>query len=162
MSIADKTGQVSSVTEVWRSLKLFTNRQKLIHLFISYLNEDPAQERILFFHGDGGNGKSLLLRYLQEHFCKRFERENWKWLKENFADDDLIEQVKKASENVDLLSFAAIDFGLRTTNEDRPQEALYGLLMLRRQLAAKIKFPLFDFACVLVFASDESAEPGTP
>ena len=47
-----------------RSLSLFTDRHELIRAFATHLNE-PRDERILFLHGDGGNGKSLLVRHLQ-------------------------------------------------------------------------------------------------
>ena len=62
MSIKDKTGQIPTVTEGSRALDLFTDRDEFVELFIRYLNEDPPREKILFFHGAGGNGKSLLLR----------------------------------------------------------------------------------------------------
>ena len=35
------------------------------------LNDDPAPQNILFFYGEGGNGKSLLLKYLRQKACKR-------------------------------------------------------------------------------------------
>src|SRR5215510_15856694 len=54
MPIRNKTG---SITEPRRALQHFTNRKSAIRHFASYLNDDPATEKILFFHGDGGNGK---------------------------------------------------------------------------------------------------------
>ncbi len=81
MSILNKTGQSSdTITEGWRALKLFTDRREAIRLFSSYLNDDPAREQVLFFYGDGGNGKSLLLRFLREYYCKRLRQENWELL----------------------------------------------------------------------------------
>ena len=35
-------------------------RHELTRRFAQYLNEEPAPEKILFFYGDGGNGKSFL------------------------------------------------------------------------------------------------------
>lgn len=146
MPIADKTGEQESITEVWRALRLFTNRRKLIRNFVTHLNQDPNQEKIIYLYGDGGNGKSLLVRYLREYCTKRFSSENWEYL-QNLDNDDFMNQVKNSE--IKSLPFSAIDFGLKTTNDDRPQEAFYGLLMMRRQLANyKIKFPHFDFACV--------------
>src|SRR5205085_6391193 len=81
VSIADRTGQGDSITEGWRAFDLFTNRIDLIRIFTTYLNEYPAQERILFFYGEGGNGKSLLLKFLQEHCCKYIDLKNWEWVK---------------------------------------------------------------------------------
>ena len=70
MAIINKIGQSDSITEGGQALELFTNRHQEILHFARYLNEDPSRESILFFHGDGGNGKSLLLRYLRKYFCK--------------------------------------------------------------------------------------------
>lgn len=59
MSILDETGQGETITEGWRTLELFTNRREAIRLFSTYLNDEPPRKSILFFYGDGGNGKSL-------------------------------------------------------------------------------------------------------
>jgi hypothetical protein len=149
MSIVDETGHRRSITEVWRALRLFIDREEFIKLFVSYVNDDPAPDRILFFYGDGGNGKSLLMLQLREYFCKRFTRENWDWLKNELSDFERIEQIKQATENLLPTPVASIDFGMKTTSEDYPQEVFSGLLTLRRQLNAYgIKFPIFDFACI--------------
>ena len=62
-----------SITEKEHALRLFTDRITERRLFASYVNEDPAPGTILFFHGDGGNGKSLLLQtltHLRRFFMK--------------------------------------------------------------------------------------------
>jgi len=53
-------------------------------LFTEYLNE-PPRERILCFYGDGGNGKSLLLKFLREKCSKQFTPKEWEQL--NKLDD---------------------------------------------------------------------------
>ncbi len=50
-----------TITEGWRALDLFTNRYEACRHFLSYVNDEPSRSSILYFHGDGGNGKSLLL-----------------------------------------------------------------------------------------------------
>uniref|UniRef100_UPI0019EC85B2 hypothetical protein n=1 Tax=Microcoleus sp. LEGE 07076 TaxID=915322 RepID=UPI0019EC85B2 len=50
-----------------RKLQLFTDRYEFTRRFAFYLNEDPPREQILYFFGDGGNGKSLLLKHLEFH-----------------------------------------------------------------------------------------------
>src|SRR5262249_15976008 len=83
---------MGSVTETSRAIKHFTNRKKSIRHFADYLNDNPIN-KILFFHGDGGNGKTLLLRFLKDKCCKRLDADNWEYVKsldgdnfiENFA-----------------------------------------------------------------------------
>lgn len=55
-----------------RKLQLFTDRHKFTRLFAEYINEDPPRSTILYLHGDGGNGKSLLLKFLRENFSSLF------------------------------------------------------------------------------------------
>jgi hypothetical protein len=69
-----------------RALGLFTDRHAAIRHFSSYLNDDPPKPTILFFHGVGGNGKTLLLRYLEKSCCKRLSPDNWAYV--SALDDD--------------------------------------------------------------------------
>lgn len=147
MAILDETGQTDTITEGWRALKLFTDRREAIRLFSSYLNDDPPRDRILFFYGDGGNGKSLLLRFLREHCCKRLRPENWQYVK-TLMDEEFAANIEKA-EGAEPIPFALLDFGMEPRGDDRPQDAFSGLLMLRRTLATHgLRSPLFDFAIV--------------
>ena len=96
-----------------------------------------------FFYGVGGNGKSLLLRFLRESCCKRLRPENWEHL-ETLSDDEFLAQLQSA-EDTDACPAAALDF---VQPDDRhPFEAL---LKLDRILTGShgLRFPLFDFACV--------------
>jgi hypothetical protein len=58
------------------------------------LNNEPPPTPILFFHGDGGNGKSLLLKLLREKCCKRLVPAIWQQLK-NQSDDMLIATLEQ-------------------------------------------------------------------
>lgn len=63
MSIFDETRERDSRRlSADRALELFTNRDELICLFQRYVNDDPPRNQLLYVHGTGGNGKSLLLR----------------------------------------------------------------------------------------------------
>lgn len=147
MPILDKSGGRSSVTEGWRALELFTDRVRPTRLFATYLNEDPPPERILFFHGDGGNGKSLLLRYLAERCTRRLSPENWRWL--SSLDDEELQAQLESAEGAEAVPYTHLDFGAPPRGEDRPQESFSALLMLRRSLGTQgFSFPLFDFASV--------------
>jgi tetratricopeptide (TPR) repeat protein len=134
LSIFDKTGQSDSVTSGWRALELFTDRREAVRLFLTYLNEEPARESILFYFGEGGNGKSLLVRYLHRNHCRR--RRALQFDGEGALGDVVVRS-------------AYVDFGMPPRGEDRPLEAYSALLMLRRALSGgDLKFPLYDFAIV--------------
>ncbi len=140
-----------------RKLQLFTDRHEFTQRFAFYLNEDPPREQILYFFGDGGNGKSLLLKHLQFHCCKRFPPEVWQRLRQipetRAGAAEVADFVRNAAPKT-YTSIPAVthDFGLISIKEDKPQDRFYGLLMLRRNVAAetkkyKFKFPNYDFAC---------------
>jgi len=134
LSIFDKTGQGDSITSGWRALDLFTDRREAIRLFLTYLNEDPARERIFFFFGEGGNGKSLLLRYLNRYHCRRRRS---------------LQFDGEAALGEMVVPSAYVDFGMPPRGENRPLEAYSALMMLRRALSGSdLKFPLYDFAIV--------------
>jgi tetratricopeptide (TPR) repeat protein len=134
LSIFDKTGQGDSITSGWRALELFTDRLEAVRIFNTYLNEDPTPESVLFFFGDGGNGKSLLVRYLSKYYCRRRTALQ-------FDGEGIPEEL--------VVPSAYLDFGMPPRGEDRPLEAYSALLMLRRALSGgDLKFPLYDFAIV--------------
>lgn len=147
MSIIEPTGQGKSITKGWRALQFFTNREQAIRHFMGYLHHNPPLERILFCHGDGGNGKSLLLRYLRENCCKRLEREKWAYLQGLQDDVAFVAHLKEVEGTA--IPCASLDFGMPPHGDERPQEAFYALLMLRRRLSGYgLHFPLYDFATV--------------
>lgn len=61
MSIDDDLQPQPSITEGDRALARFTDRYSFRRLMAERINAPPV-DKILFFHGAGGNGKSLLLR----------------------------------------------------------------------------------------------------
>jgi tetratricopeptide (TPR) repeat protein len=148
MAIADPFDASPTITEGWRTVELFTNRYTPVRQFLYYLNEDTQPKPILFFSGDGGNGKSLLLRVLREQYCVHIRPTNWEWIKERSPRDiTLVEETKRALDKEPVLA-ASIDFRA-TKGDERPQEAFSGLLILRRALSnAGLHFPLFDFSCL--------------
>ncbi|MGP4097166.1 ADP-ribosylglycohydrolase family protein [Nonomuraea sp. KM90] len=126
-----------------RSLDLFANRFELTRHVVSLINEDPPAERILYLHGLGGNGKSLLLRHLEQRCCLRTNQ--WATVR-NASDAELLARLAERGEQMPV---ARIDFGARPAGENRPQEAFSGLFMLKRQLARHgIATPRFDFAAI--------------
>jgi tetratricopeptide (TPR) repeat protein len=156
MSINQKAGQSESITSPSRALQLFTDRYDLTHLFIRYINDDLSYERILFFHGDGGNGKSLLLRFLREKCCKRLSSEQWQGLKAKSAGEIASYVANLQPSTYIPTPSVLLDFDLKSGGGAQPQDPFYGLLMLRRNLAESVsttlnyhlRFPLYDFACV--------------
>ncbi|MEZ2237352.1 tetratricopeptide repeat protein [Microcoleus sp.] len=138
-----------------RKLQLFTDRHEFTRRFASYLNDDPPPAKILYFFGDGGNGKSLLLKHLQYHCCKKIPPQVWQQLRA--LPESQAAEVADFVRNAEPKTYTPIpavrhDFGLIPIKEDKPQDRFYGLLMLRRNVAAvtkkyKFKFPNYDFAC---------------
>lgn len=154
MSIDSDLQPVASITKGDRALSLFTDRYSFTRLLAERLN-DPPKKEILFFHGAGGNGKSLLLRYLQEHSCKKLLAEQWAQWK-TLPDDELAGKLRALEKATDYISVpsAMLDFG-PTRNNEQPKDDFYGLLLLRKLLgeaaAGKeyaLRFPRYDFACI--------------
>ncbi len=133
MSIDDDLLGQPSITEGDRALQLFTDRYRFTRLLAERIN-NPAQKEILFFHGPGGNGKSLLLRYLHKYICKRLTTEQWLAAKA-LPDDQLAEQLAAlpGTEHLPVPS-ALLDFGLTPLGEVQPRDRFYGLLLLRKAL----------------------------
>ncbi|WP_157817875.1 hypothetical protein [Candidatus Thiodictyon syntrophicum] len=69
--------QPPSITAHDRALPLFADRLAERRRFLRYLHAAPPRERMLFFHGDGGNGKSLLLKLLMQGYCRRLPAADW-------------------------------------------------------------------------------------
>ena len=159
MSIATEIGQADTITEGSRAHELFVDRFELKRHFASYLNDDPPREQVLFLHGDGGNGKSLLLRHLREHYCKRLRPEHWQALRAIPHAESVAHRVRQTDDAVQVPS-VLLDFNMQPHGEDRPQEAFSALLALRRGLAEhRIRFPLFDFGCVWYLQKTQQLTP---
>jgi len=147
MSILDEAGYTESVTEGVRALEAFTDRLDAIRVFAEYLNDDPPRGTILFFYGEGGNGKSLLLRFLRRSCCKRFLPDNWAFVRAT-ADDDFKAHIVEV-EGTRPIPVARLDFGEQPHGATSPRQDLPALLHLRRQLAEHhLAFPSFEFACL--------------
>jgi len=137
-----------SVTEEWRAAGLFTNRARAIRRFMDYIQADPPRSTVLFVQGDGGYGKTLLLRYLRHHCCKRFDPRVWTGLQR--LDDDAFKARVSNPTEVDgtprAIPACLVDFDPRGASY-RPQDAYDVLLKLHRELAPHgLHFPLYDIA----------------
>lgn len=135
------------LTEGSRAEQLFTNRWRELRLFLDALHR-PPWNGILFFHADGGNGKSLLLRVLAKRYCRLIAPADWVALQES-NDRTVVETVASAA-NAEAVPHASLDFGMPARGDDRPQEAFSALVMLRRRLTGSgLRFHVFDLALVL-------------
>ncbi len=161
MSISDPTSQKASLTQLNRALRHFTDRHELTLRFAEYLNDDELDpHKILFFYGDGGNGKSLLLKFLLENCCKRFPLETWTELKTK-THPEIVEFIKTITDwerDFQFVPAALLDFKspAKSSRPEQPQENFDGLLILHNQLITnaarlgyKLSFPLYQFACIL-------------
>ncbi len=147
VSIFDETGGAQSAVAQDRSLELFCDRFEVIAHFVSLVNDDPPPRRLLYLCGMGGNGKSLLLRYLQARCCVRLPPGEWARLR-RLPEAELPGALGGAAKAA-AVPVAWIDFGARPAGENRPQECFSALFMLKRQLARyRLATPRFDFAAV--------------
>jgi len=138
-----------SVTVPSRALGLFTDREKETRHFLTYLNSDPTPEKVLFFWGEGGNGKSLFLNYLRKYFCKLTGSiEDWNELS-GLNNEELVSNFKHMEEEFHPVKQTFLDFEIYLESY-RPKDSIYALMQLRRDLSGcGISFPLFDFAAAL-------------
>jgi hypothetical protein len=144
--IIDKSSETNSVTRVPTALSLFTDRHQVIRRFLEYVHAESPIERILFLHGDGGNGKSLLLKFLSTYCCKTLDRDNWDFVRSR-EDQEFILHAKDAQNAINIPN-VTLDFSLGLESEI-PTDPLSGLLRLRRKLSTfGFRFPSYDFACV--------------
>ncbi len=133
MSIFDETGGGLAAVAHDRSLELFFDRYEVIARFVALINEDPAPRRLLYLHGLGGNGKSLLLRYLAARCCVRLPPGDWERVR-RLPDVELLAALAGVAKAA-RVPVARIDFGARPVGENRPQECFSALFMLKQQLA---------------------------
>jgi ADP-ribosylglycohydrolase/tetratricopeptide (TPR) repeat protein len=147
VSIFEETGGGVPAVGHDRSLELFCDRHEVIAHFLSLVNDDPPPRTLLFLYGLGGNGKSLLLRFLAARCCVRLPAGEW----------ERVRRLPEAERAVALsgvakglrVPVARVDFGARPVGEMRPQECFSALFMLKQQLAQfRITTPRFDFAAV--------------
>ena len=87
MTIFAETGGTGPAAVPDRAPELFQNRTEIIRRFASLLNDDPPPRRLLFLQGMGGNGKSLMLRYLETRCCLRLRPEDWQQIRDLPGED---------------------------------------------------------------------------
>jgi tetratricopeptide (TPR) repeat protein len=143
---------IKSITEDRRALDVFIDRKTAIRLFLDYLHADPPQQKVLFFHGDGGNGKSLLLQFLCRHCCYYLPESIRSGI--TSIDHEQVVAIKDMP-NVQAIPYAHIDFAPTPGSANAHREVFAGLAKLRRSLAGdqmgrgyNLRFPLYDFACL--------------
>ncbi|MGA8429780.1 MAG: tetratricopeptide repeat protein [Candidatus Sulfotelmatobacter sp.] len=142
----------------WRALELFTDRHDIIRSFTGHVNDESPHKTAIFLLGDGGTGKSLILRFFQKYCCKRFNADDWKWLR-SLPDAEFVSQIRSA-EGDEPVPVSFLDFGMPARGDDRPRESFSALLMIRRALTRYgLKFPLYDFACVLYLYKTNRLDP---
>jgi tetratricopeptide (TPR) repeat protein len=148
-SLNDYLQPETSITEKDRALGLFTDRIRERRLFASYINDDPPRSAILFFHGDGGNGKSWLLHILKERYCRRLAPDVWAKVRDS-EDDSAFTATYEANNSwfdaPQPLPCAFLDFEVNQSGFN-PRIDLDGLISIRKELGRQgLRFPLFDWA----------------
>lgn len=156
MSIDDDLQPIASITEGDRALDLFTDRYSFTRLLAERLN-DPPRKEILFFHGAGGNGKSLLLKYLRKHVCKGLTADRWQRWAQKTPDELAAALEKLAATECVPVPTALLDFAPGPSGANRrDSDSFYGLVRIREELAAategtpyRLRFPLHTYGCFL-------------
>lgn len=147
MSIFEETGQLPQFVSPPERLDRFADRRELVTLFLEKVQAPAVAPQILFIHGMGGNGKSELLRFLEDRCCIRLNAEYWERLRQ-LPFEVLMQGLQGDTEGVRTPT-AMIDFGAKPQGERQPLEAFSGLSIIKEQLARfGIKTPTFDFALV--------------
>ncbi|AUB79544.1 hypothetical protein [Candidatus Thiodictyon syntrophicum] len=146
----------ASLTAHPRALDLFTDRLSERRRFAHYLHSRPPEPRPIFFHGDGGTGKSLLLKHLRAQFCRLLPPDEWAHCDGqpdtrvgHQACLDAYRALVGADGSGDSIKVPCIwhDFAATDASEGNPQDAWPALLMLRKQLTKSgFKLPTFDYA----------------
>jgi len=132
---------------------LFTDRNYFARLLAERLH-DPPVEKVLFLHGAGGNGKSLLLRYLRKTLCKQLQPHHWQDVKDRSNAELARTLADWPLTECRTVPSVLLDFGLRLPGEVQPRDRFYGLLLLRKELGElaigdfRFRFPRYDFACI--------------
>jgi len=149
---SNESVEPETVTEQRRALDLFIDRVRPTRRFLAYLNDDPPPGKILFFYGDGGNGKSLLLRYLEERCLKRLDRSEWTRLGSmgfaSIRDESAFKGAVEAAKSSVAVPSVSIDFGAGGGTYQH-QDAYTTLLTLHRYLTEHgLHFPLYGWAVV--------------
>ncbi|MFG6105230.1 hypothetical protein U2F10_23435 [Leptothoe sp. EHU-05/26/07-4] len=153
MSLNSRRGQ--SVANRGESLRFFTDRHEFVRLLVERINQDSAQSDFLFWYGEGGNGKSLLLKYLAKNACRRLiSADQWAALCTQ-SDVELARSIGSLPVGTyHPIPVALLDFNEEPPGEEQPRDPVFGPLMLRKKLAAsasgnhRLVFPRFDFACL--------------
>jgi hypothetical protein len=133
-----------------QKLDLFTDREKLTRKIINYLYDDNMLGKILYFYGDGGNGKSLLLKYFKRNFCRKLKNNrDWELCRSKSDKELQLHLTTLDSENFTLLPYSFIDFGQKASPRLQPQDPYSVLMEMHRQLVRhKISFPLYEYGCI--------------
>jgi len=104
---------------------------------------------VLHVTGEGGLGKSLLLRYLRERCCHRVDEAYWSKLRKERGAAFSTSFVGAAT--ADPVPAAHLDFSLPPTSDHQPQDRVGGLVALRQGLVHEhgLRFPRFDYAYLI-------------
>lgn len=148
----DASWDTSTITEGYRALDHFVNRVEVCRRHLAYLNDEPATVHVTYLHGDGGNGKSLLLAYLRTQLNRQFDPEAWNYLA-TLSSEECVAQAAVA-EGATTVPSARLDLEQLLWDDFR------ALTKIRRDLTGTgLRFPLFDFAVVVYLHQSHQLSP---
>jgi tetratricopeptide (TPR) repeat protein len=121
-----------------------TTRQKIITHFLACLQQPNRESLPILITGAPVSGKSHLLQILRQ-LCTEETRMG---ALAEAVNGKLIGQAAISQSRP--FPTAYLDFAVEASSYHRPQDPLFGLLMLRRELAKfQLRFAIFDFACLI-------------
>jgi tetratricopeptide (TPR) repeat protein len=137
------------LTDEIKSLNYFTGRTDFIRNYLEILNNDKINNKILFVNGNGGNGKSVLLKFLYRKCSKILTQEEWEYIKELQNPQEFITNIAYA-ENAEDVAISLTDFSQDKYENPHPSDVLNILINIRKDLSNHgISLPIFDYACML-------------
>lgn len=154
---------LTSLTAENVKLDSFANRIIPTSIFIKSMHN--LSNKIIFYYGTGGNGKSWLVRYLNSQFCKLLKNEEWEKIKllddasirntvlscsvENKSKSGLLNVFKQQTAQSVGFPSVLMDFD-ETTIDLHPQNPFSASCYMRKELAGYgLTFFLFDYAYIL-------------
>lgn len=125
-------------------LDKFVNQREAIRLFAEALHAGDMKSRIIYFYGEAGSGKSILLRYLHRECSHYLPTDDWQFVTSLDVDNFVSHYV--GATHAEKTPSILLDFDVGTSELD-PQNSFGGVVTIRK-LFEKFgyEFSVFDYA----------------
>ena len=125
--------------------EIFVDRNSVLHA-VSRLTRGDDGPRIIFLKGIGGQGKTSVLRFVQQYALKQFDPEQYRYI---LASTDAAEAMRTLRAVAPLPS-VYVSFGVEHSAEDNPRDPVRGLLLIAHRLGRfGLRFPYFYYGLLV-------------